>query len=252
MSPSEPWSELPCVKIIRPGSDSSFSGLQKHVRESKAVVREAIRNGGILLRGWNLRSTEEAEALVYDSVGVRPVAQHEPTFVAFNKRAAQLGVPPDGIEQRANSRTAPHAKPGAMQPAHVEYGFGPLRPQVGAFFCETPPVSAGQTALVDLRAVLAALPPELVAKLETHGWWNPRACVGQPCLLEHPSGGRVLGQLWGFTKTLCPLALEAYQAVAATAERGGKEGVYPPVDRMDVNANDKALDYGAFAANTSS
>lgn len=39
--------------------------------------------------------------------------------------------------------TAPEAAPVTMQPPHVEFGLGPHRPRVAAFFCELPPAEAG-------------------------------------------------------------------------------------------------------------
>ena len=56
-----------------------------------------------------------------------------------------------------------------MQPPHVEFGLGPHRPRVAAFFCEQPPAEAGGTALFSFPRAIKLMPPELHAKLRRRG-----------------------------------------------------------------------------------
>ena len=232
------WSGLERIQIVRPAHDTSLSTLQSVLSEHREEVRAMIHAGGVAFRGWRITSADEAEHLVYRVIGIAVLPSYPDFFHAFNERAARLGVPPDGIVQRRNSRTAPNAKPGAMQPPHTEYGLGPIRPRVGAFYCEVAPQTAGETGLCDLQAALASLPDDLRQAFTASGWWNPRCGVVQPCVFVHPeTDSRVMGQLWGFTKTLSAAALAAYWRVADARPS------YPQVERMDVGGNDAGMDY---------
>ena len=70
-----------------------------------------------------------------------------------------------------------------MQPPHVEFGLGPHRPRVAAFFCEQPPAEAGGTALFFLPRAIERMPPSLHAKLRRHGPnLNPTLTLTLTCL----------------------------------------------------------------------
>lgn len=237
--------------VVRPRGVASSDVLRAYLcRHRRAVLQVLHRaagcvGGAVVLRGWQLDTSEAAESIVHDVLGITPLTPFGETlrsFAAFNERASRLGVSPDGVIQRERSRTVPRAKVGRMQPPHTEFGLGPHRPRVGAFYCEAAPSarSQGSTALCDLAATLEGLRPSDRERLARHGWWNPRTRVVQPWILVHPeSGQRVLGQLYCLTDRLSRQALRAYQAVRS---RLGE--AYPEVVAMDDAGNDQGMDYG--------
>jgi hypothetical protein len=233
--------------VVRPSGDASHDALERYLDGHADAVFDALHRrrglgGAVVFRGWQVDAPGKAEALVHDVLDVPPLTPFGETldlFGAFNARASRLGVAPDGVVQRERSRTVPRAKDGRMQPPHTEFGLGPHRPRVGAFYCEVAPSdpSLGSTALCDLAGTLGALRPDDRERLERHGWWNPRARVPQPGALVHPdSGERVLGQLYCLTNALSRQALEAYRAV--------REAGWPEVHSMDDAGNDQGMDYG--------
>lgn len=238
--------------VVRPRGEGSLATLRTYLTRRRAALFEVLHGGSdargaVVLRGWEVAAPDQAEALVYDDLAVEPLTSFGDTlalFGAFNERAARLGVAPDGVIQRERSRTVPVAKEGLMQPPHTEFGLGPHRPRVGAFYCAVAPADSarGTTALCDLGATVACLSEVDRHALASHAWWNPRAGVPQPWLLDHPeSGRRVLGHLYCLTDALSEQALHAYQAVRS-ARRDVQ--IYPEVVGMDDAGNDQGLDYG--------
>lgn len=170
----------------------------------------------VLLRGWAMSDVREAEEILFGDIGFAQMELYPETFLAFNRRAKELGVPPGGLTQTKLSRNAPPAQVGAMQTPHVEFGAGPHRPRVVGFFVEVPPAALGATARVYFPDAMAALPPELEKLLRANGWWNPMAEAVQPSILLHPETQRETLQLYSFSRALAPLAHEAYKQLRAT------------------------------------
>jgi hypothetical protein len=169
---------------------------------------------------WEVEHVSQAEVVIFEALGLGKMESYPAWFVAFNARCERLGVAPGGLVQKKLSRTAPEAAPVTMQPPHVEFGLGPHRPRVAAFFCEQPPAEAGGTALFSLPRAIELMPPSLHAKLRRHGWWSPlpltptptltltltrhgwwspRSGVVQPATLRHPESGLETLQLYAFS-----------------------------------------------------
>ena len=110
---------------------------------------QAIFNkGGVLLRGWGVKDVRDAEDLLFQAIGFPQMELYPQTFIDFNLRARELGVPPGGLTQTKLSRNAPPAQDGVMQTPHIEFGLGPHRPRVVGFYVEVPPAVDGSTARV--------------------------------------------------------------------------------------------------------
>lgn len=208
------------VTIVSPaaGAPSDSAALGRWCRENVQELRRLVYSkGGVLLRGWEVRSVRQVEALVFDEAGFAPMESYPPAFIRFNLRAKRLGVPPGGLTQDRLSRNAPDAQEGVMQNPHQEFGLGVFRPRLVCFFVEVAPApGTGPTARVYLPDALERLSPELRGLLRTHGWWVRHAGATQPCLLSHPETGCESLQLYCFSRTLSAVAHQAYLEVRAS------------------------------------
>ncbi|HEY0639683.1 MAG TPA: TauD/TfdA family dioxygenase, partial [Pseudonocardiaceae bacterium] len=84
--------------------------------------------------------------------------------------------------------TAPEWDAGREMCLHHERSYGADLPAVLLLACPRPAATGGVTLLADTRAVLAALPPELVRRFERHGWEltrNFRPFFGLPWATAH-------------------------------------------------------------------
>jgi hypothetical protein len=208
------------VTIVSPaaGAACDSAALYRWCKENAQELRRRVyAKGGVLLRGWDVHSSKEAEALVFDAAGFAPMEPYPPEFIRFNLRAQRLGVPPGGLTQGPLSRSAPHAQEGVMQTPHQEFGLGVFRPRLVCFFAETAPApGTGPTGRVYLPDALKRLSPELRSLLREHGWWVREAGVTQPCLLSHPETECECLQLYCFSRTLSAIAHQAYLDVRAS------------------------------------
>jgi alpha-ketoglutarate-dependent taurine dioxygenase len=125
-----------------------------------AEHREALRavvavHGSVLVRGLGLRDTAGVAA-VFQRLATGLMAEQE----AFAPREVQA----DGVY---SSTKWPANQPMCM---HHELSYALKAPGLMMFACLTAPTAGGATAVADASAVLAALPPELVARFEGEGW----------------------------------------------------------------------------------
>ncbi|WP_301128140.1 amino acid adenylation domain-containing protein [Streptomyces cacaoi] len=123
-----------------------------HRTAARAALAES---GAVLLRGLGVRTPgdvgEVAAALAIEAMTER-----------------------EGFAPRTTH--TPHVHSGSHWPAdepmcmHHELSYAATVPGTLLFGCLTAPGSAGRTTVADSQRVLAALPPDLVAPFERHGW----------------------------------------------------------------------------------
>ncbi len=123
-----------------------------HREDLQAAVAQ---HGSVLVRGLGL-----ADAATVDAAFRAYRSELLPDLEAFAKRTAYA----DGIY---SSSTWPAAQPMCM---HHELSYTLQPPATMLFACLTAAESGGATGVSDSRAVLAALPDELVSRFERTGW----------------------------------------------------------------------------------
>jgi alpha-ketoglutarate-dependent taurine dioxygenase len=124
--------------------------------EHRDTVRALLAEHGVLLvRGLGVRMAADV-ALLADQLGSGPMTERE----AFAAREAGDGG------------TYPSTPWPANQPMcmHHELSYTAAPPGLLLFGCLTAPAAGGATAVADAAAVLADLPPDLVARAEREGW----------------------------------------------------------------------------------
>ncbi|MFW3169187.1 TauD/TfdA family dioxygenase [Geodermatophilus sp. CPCC 206100] len=122
----------------------------------RAALRAAVtEHGAVLVRGLALADAGTTAAVVR-GLGADPVAERE----AFAPRTPL----PGGLY---SSTPWPATQPMCM---HHELSYTLEPPGLLAFACLTAPTTGGATGLADAPSVLAALPPDLVARVEREGW----------------------------------------------------------------------------------
>jgi alpha-ketoglutarate-dependent taurine dioxygenase len=133
-----------------PGDASNW--VAEHNSALHAVVAE---HGSVIVRGLGLRDPVEVGA-VFRQLSTRLMLEKE----AFATRR----IYSDGVY---SSATWPPNQPMCM---HHELSYTFEFPGLMLFACLTAPTRGGATAVADSRAVLDALPAELVTRFERDGW----------------------------------------------------------------------------------
>jgi alpha-ketoglutarate-dependent taurine dioxygenase len=129
--------------------------------EHRDAVRAAVaRHGAVLVRGLGLRDAAGAEA-AFRRLATGLMAEKE----AFASRRRYA----DGVY---SSATWPPNQPMCM---HHELSYRLEFPGLLLFACLSAPTRAGATGVADARAVLDALPAELVARFAREGWLLTRS-----------------------------------------------------------------------------
>jgi alpha-ketoglutarate-dependent taurine dioxygenase len=129
--------------------------------EHKDALRAAVaEHGSVMVRGLDLRSAVEITA-VFRQLARGLMIEKE----AFASRR----IYSDGVY---SSATWPANQPMCM---HHELSYTLEFPGLMLFACLSAPTSGGATAVADSRAVLNALPADLVARFERDGWMLTRS-----------------------------------------------------------------------------
>jgi alpha-ketoglutarate-dependent taurine dioxygenase len=129
--------------------------------EHKDALRAAVaEHGSVLVRGLELRDAAEVSA-VFRQLSAGLMVERE----AFASRRVYA----DGVY---SSATWPANQPMCM---HHELSYRLEVPGLLLFACLSAPTEGGATAVSDSRAVLNALPAELVARFEREGWMLTRS-----------------------------------------------------------------------------
>jgi alpha-ketoglutarate-dependent taurine dioxygenase len=133
----------------------------EHREALRAVVTE---HGSVLVRGLGLRDAAEVGAVVRRlTSGVMTEGE------AFAPRQAYA----DGLY---STTTWPSSQPMCM---HHELSYQLEFPGLMLFACLSAPTDGGATGLADSPTVLDALPSDLVARFERHGWLLTRSYNGE-------------------------------------------------------------------------
>ena len=140
----------------RPGDGPSWAA--EHKDALRATVAE---HGSVLVRGLGLRDAAEVSAVFQQLSSTGLMIERE----AFASRR----IYSDGVY---SSATWPANQPMCM---HHELSYRLEFPSLLLFACLSAPTSGGATAVSDSRAVLNALPAELVARFERDGWMLTRS-----------------------------------------------------------------------------
>lgn len=147
--------KAPIVLADAPGDGPSWAA--QHKDALRAAVAE---HGSVLVRGLGLRGAAEVGAVFWQlSAGL--MIERE----AFASRR----VYSDGVY---SSATWPANQPMCM---HHELSYTLEFPGLMLFACLSAPTRGGATAVADSRAVLDALPAELVTRFERDGWMLTRS-----------------------------------------------------------------------------
>jgi alpha-ketoglutarate-dependent taurine dioxygenase len=145
----------PILRTETPGDASSWAA------EHKDALRAAVaEHSSVTVRGLDLRNAAEISAVF------RQLA----TGLMIEKAAfASRRIYSDGVY---SSATWPANQPMCM---HHELSYTLEFPGLMLFACLSAPTRGGATAVSDSRAVLNALPADLVARFEQDGWMLTRS-----------------------------------------------------------------------------
>jgi alpha-ketoglutarate-dependent taurine dioxygenase len=145
----------PILRTETPGDASSWAA------EHKDALRAAVaEHSSVTVRGLDLRNAAEISAVF------RQLA----TGLMIEKEAfASRRIYSDGVY---SSATWPANQPMCM---HHELSYTLEFPGLMLFACLSAPTRGGATAVSDSRAVLNALPADLVARFEQDGWMLTRS-----------------------------------------------------------------------------
>jgi alpha-ketoglutarate-dependent taurine dioxygenase len=147
--------KAPILQADAPGDLPGWAA--EHRDALRAVVAE---HGSVRVRGLDLRDPVEISA-VFRQLATGLMVERE----AFASRR----IYSDGVY---SSATWPPNQPMCM---HHELSYTLEFPSLMLFACLSAPTQGGATAVADARAVLEALPPELVARFEREGWMLTRS-----------------------------------------------------------------------------
>lgn len=141
---------LPVVAADCGGDAAAWAG--EHRAELRGLVDE---HGAVLVRGLDLQDATMM-AGVSAAVATRLMVERE----GFAPRDSFPGGVYSGSQWPSN-------QPMCM---HHEVSYALEFPSLLVFACLTAPAEGGATAVADSRAVLDALPPGVIDRLETEGW----------------------------------------------------------------------------------
>ena len=147
--------KAPILRADAPGDGPSWAA--EHKDALRATVAE---HGSVMVRGLELRDAAEVSA-VFRQLSTGLMTERE----AFASRR----IYSDGVY---SSATWPANQPMCM---HHELSYTLEFPGLLLFACLSAPTSGGATAVADSRAVLNALPAELVTRFERDGWMLTRS-----------------------------------------------------------------------------
>jgi alpha-ketoglutarate-dependent taurine dioxygenase len=145
----------PILLADAPGDGPSWAAAHKDAL--RAAVAE---HGSVIVRGLELRDAAEVSA-VFGQLSNGLMIERE----AFASRRLYS----DGVY---SSATWPANQPMCM---HHELSYTLEFPGLMLFACLSAPTRGGATAVADSRAVLSALPAELVTRFERDGWMLTRS-----------------------------------------------------------------------------
>ncbi|HJY46118.1 MAG TPA: TauD/TfdA family dioxygenase [Propionibacteriaceae bacterium] len=147
--------KAPILLADAPGEGPSWAA------QHKDALRGAVaEHGSVLVRGLGLRDAAEVSA-VFRQLSNGLMIERE----AFASRQVYA----DGVY---SSATWPANQPMCM---HHELSYTLEFPGLMLFACLSAPTRGGATAVADSRAVLNALPAELVTRFERDGWMLTRS-----------------------------------------------------------------------------
>ena len=156
LAPGQP----PLFIEARPGA---FAGIEDAVawvaRHRAALDRLIERHGGIVLRGFPIATSEDFGA----------ISGRFPQFTGGYQGGAAARRPVAKGVYEATQRTGDQPIP-----IHQEMFYLRDYPPRLAFFARKVAERGGETLIADMRAITAALPAAIRAKLETHGIRNVR------------------------------------------------------------------------------
>jgi len=152
----QPPDKAPILLADAPSGGPSWAA--EHKDALRATVAE---HGSVLVRGLGLRDAAEVSAVFQQLSSTGLMIERE----AFASRR----IYSDGVY---SSATWPANQPMCM---HHELSYRLEFPSLLLFACLNAPTSGGATAVSDSRAVLNALPAELVARFERDGWMLTRS-----------------------------------------------------------------------------
>ncbi|MGY1642999.1 TauD/TfdA family dioxygenase [Geodermatophilus sp. SYSU D00703] len=134
------------------GSGDPAGWVAGHRDALRAAVTE---HGALLVRGLGL-----ADAAAVAAVSDRLADRLMPELEAFAPREPATGGVYSSTPWPANQQMC----------MHHELSYAQQFPGLLLFACLTPPTTGGATGVADAPSVLAALPPDLVARFEREGW----------------------------------------------------------------------------------
>lgn len=140
-------------RVIRARGDARAESLYALLADRRDAFRALLTQAGaILLRGFDLRSTEHFEG-VFSALGIT-LSEHYPLGASQRRRVGRYAWSTTELTDQVPI------------PPHVEMAYRRLRPRFIGFFCAVAPRRHGETPIFDSRAALADLDPAVRATLE--------------------------------------------------------------------------------------
>ncbi|MGY0231942.1 TauD/TfdA family dioxygenase [Longispora urticae] len=167
---AEPTSGSGSTGSLLAGSSVDRSGaraawLRQH---GPALTGALARTGAVLVRGLDVRTPLDL-ALVRDALGLAEATGQERFAPTTDLGGGVSSAPEWGADREMC--------------LHHEQSFGVRAPRVLLMSCAAEPTTGGETLLGDTRAMLGALPADLLARFRAHGWRlerNFRPYIGLP------------------------------------------------------------------------
>jgi alpha-ketoglutarate-dependent taurine dioxygenase len=175
-------------------------------KERTQIIELVEQHGAVVLRGFDIRTPADHEALMVDCLGLSVIFTDH-----YLRRSAQVLSAAD--RSRRSETTLDLPADSTLQGPHVENGWRSRRPRYVSFWCETPAAEHGETALFDLSESFAKLSPEIRAYFERYP--SVYAASGERYAINstliHPSTGKECLVLWYFESPLSDHAVAAYE-----------------------------------------
>jgi alpha-ketoglutarate-dependent taurine dioxygenase len=150
-----PGQELPLV--LEPATNGV--DIRAWARESRPWIDQKLaQHGGLLFRGFDLRSVEDFEGLVRDIRG---------DLLEYKERSSPRS------QVAGNVYTSTDHPPSQPIFLHNENSYQSAWPLYIFFYCHTAPQEGGETPIADTRAVYDRLPAEVRRRFEK-GWMYVR------------------------------------------------------------------------------
>jgi len=158
------------IRVFDALGDYDFKTAHKDFSNSESLTAttlktELAQSGAVLLRGWPIRDTSQAEQLL-SALGT----QFDDEYLGGASPRSRLSE---------HFFTSTEAPAGYVISFHTEMCYLKQRPGKVFFYCITEPTVYGETPVFDCAAIFSSLNPELQEKIESLGMMYQRYFVAK-------------------------------------------------------------------------